>query len=97
MGPSKSEPIAGENTAWVADFTKPGGQAEPLRIRWAWSDGGLWVASGSPRTAFARSRVLYKLYLVRPLSAKADPATESAEADLMKDLLPALQTTLSGQ
>lgn len=95
MGPARSEPLAGENTAWVADFTKPGGQAEALRIRWAWSDGGSWVASGSPRTAFARSRLLYKMYLIRPLPAKNDPTTGPTELDLITELLPALQATLS--
>jgi len=97
MGPVRTEPLTGDHTAWVADFSKPGGQAEPLRIRWAWSDGGAWVASGSPRTSFARSRVLYKMYLVRSLSPKADPAVASAEIDLMKELLPTLQTTLSAR
>lgn len=97
MGPVRTEPLADDQTAWVADFSKPGGQVEPLRIRWAWSDGGAWVASGSPRTSYVRSRLLYKMYVVRPLSPKADPATASAERDLMKELLPALQTVLSAQ
>lgn len=93
MGPAKSEPLAGDHTAWVADFAQPAGQAEPLRIRWAWSDGGSWAAATSQRTAYLRSRVLYKMYVIRPISPKAD-AAGAAELDLMKDLLPALQGIL---
>jgi hypothetical protein len=37
------------------------------------------------------------MYLVRPLSPKADQAVGSAELDLMKELLPTLQATLSAR
>jgi hypothetical protein len=94
MGPVRSEPLTGDHTAWVADFAKPGGQSEPLRIYWAWSDGGTWAASGSPRTSYLRSRVLYKMYLVRPISPKGG-ADDSAAKDLFRELAPALQTIVS--
>ena len=95
MGPAKSEALAAGHAAWVADFAKPGGQSEGLRIRWGWSDGGSWVAASNPRMSFARSPTLYKMYLIRPLSAKKDAPDGSPELDLLKDLFPALQQSLS--
>jgi hypothetical protein len=94
-GPARAEALADGQSVWVADFTRAGPQADALRIRWAWSDGGAWVASGSPRTAFASSPLLYKLYLIRPLHPKTDPADGPTELDLFRDLLPGLQANLS--
>ena len=63
----------------------------PLTNTWAWSDGGDWVAEGSPRTAFAGARVLHKLYVVRPVGAKDDAAADAAEVEFLRAFLPALR------
>ena len=97
MGPSRTEPTSDGNVAWVADFKNSGPQPQTLRIRWAWSTGGAWTASNSPRTEFSRSRVLYKLYLIRSVPTGGDPAENLPELALLRDLLPSLQNALSAQ
>jgi hypothetical protein len=69
---------------YVADFEK---KQERVRVRWAWSTDGTWVAPDSPRWQFARQLarvpVLYKVYVATPLpveenqSAVDDPATKA--------------------
>ncbi len=94
MGPVRAEPVADGATLWQTDFSRgTGAVAETLRVRWAWNDGRGWAASASPRTEFARSPLLYKMYLVRPLPPKADEA--APELALLKELLPALQAATS--
>jgi hypothetical protein len=96
MGPVRAEAIGADQTLWQTDFTRgTGAVVEKIRVRWAWNDGRGWAASGSPRTDFARSPLLYKMYLVRPLPAKADEAAPAHELDLLKQLLPALQAVTS--
>lgn len=92
-GPAQAQPLLDGSSAWVADFKKGGPEPVALRIRWAWNDGRGWTASGSPRTEFARSKVLYKLYLVRPVPHGGDPTPP--ELDLAKELLPALQAVIA--
>lgn len=96
MGPRRTEPLTEGNTAWVADFTKAGPQPETLRIRWAWGTGGGWTAAASPRLQFARERVLYKMYLVRPVPPGGDPAENPPELAFAGEFLPVLQATLAG-
>lgn len=96
MGPVQAEPVGADQGVWQTDFTRTsGGVVEKLRVRWAWNDGRGWVAATSPRTDFARSPLLYKMYLVRQVPAKADEAATAPELDLLKDLLPALQAATS--
>jgi hypothetical protein len=96
MGPVQAEAVGDAAALWQTDFTRgTGATVEKLRVRWAWNDGRGWAASGSPRTDFARSPLLYKMYLVRSLPAKADDATPAPELDLLKQLLPALQAVTS--
>jgi hypothetical protein len=59
-----------------------------VRIRWAWSTDGTWIAPDSPRWQFAKQLnavpVLYKLYVATPLpeldegrTHEDDPATKA--------------------
>jgi hypothetical protein len=91
----KKSPVDG-HTFWVGEFTKSSGPTpEKLRIWWAWSDGGNWTAADSPRTAYAGSKVLYKLYVVHRVGPADDRTSDrSAELDLIKVLLPELQKCL---
>ena len=57
---------------YIADFEKrKAGQLDRVRIRWAWSTDGTWIAPDSPRWQFAKQLnavpVLYKLYIATPL------------------------------
>ncbi len=66
-----------------------------LRIYWAWNASGHWQAPGNPRWTFARSPVLYKLYVVREMEAKGASRQEQDPAvDFMKVFLPALNQAL---
>src|SRR5262245_35692495 len=57
--------VAGEpQEFWTATFAKRD-RAEPesLRLFWAWSDGGPWVAPEEARLVFFHSPALYKMYV----------------------------------
>jgi hypothetical protein len=64
-----------------------------LRIFWSWSTGEKWEAPDSPRLAFARTRVLYKLYVVRPVTKPLRPIDDPATT-LLGQLLPILDNAL---
>ena len=68
-------------TIYVADFEKKTrSKLDRVRVRWAWTTDGTWVAPDRPRWQFAgqlRSPVLYKVYIATPLpDAEGDEAPE---------------------
>jgi hypothetical protein len=74
-GPRKEElELPGGATVefYAADFEKKTAtKADRVRVRWAWSTDGTWIAPDSPRWQFAKQLnavpVLYKLYVATPL------------------------------
>jgi hypothetical protein len=70
---------------------------EQLRIFWSWNAGAGWSVPESPRLAFARSPVLYKLYLIRETSGDEGRLEEDPCVALMRHLLPELQKLLGAQ
>jgi hypothetical protein len=74
-GPAKETlalPGGATATYYIADFEKKNAtKVDRVRIRWAWSTDGTWIAPDSPRWQFAKQLnavpVLYKLYLATPL------------------------------
>jgi hypothetical protein len=91
-GPRKeTAQLPGGATAeiYTADFEKKNAtKVDRVRIRWAWSTDGTWVAPDSPRWQFAKQLnavpVLYKLYVATPLpeldeglTHEDDPATKA--------------------
>jgi hypothetical protein len=91
-GPAKETlALPGGATAayYIADFEKKNAtKVDRVRIRWAWSTDGTWVAPDSPRWQFAKQLnavpVLYKLYVATPLPDleegrvyEDDPATKA--------------------
>jgi hypothetical protein len=86
---------------WTARFDKPGPQPDSLRIFYAWSDGGEWRAppTDAARVIFARSKYLYKLYVIhrRPTTDKTlkDDLTDDPAAKFLDVLLPELRKSLS--
>ena len=95
MGNQKAEPLGDGNTAWASDFTKGGAQPLTLRIRWAWSIGGSWSASESPRVEFARAHVLYKMYLIRTVSPGNSEKDQQQEHEFDAEFLSGLQAVLN--
>lgn len=91
-GPSEVRTLPDGAKGWTATFTKPGPTPDVLRITWAWSEGGDWVAEAAPRTAFAGAPVLHKLYVVRPVAPGDDAAADAAEVEFLREFLPALRT-----
>jgi hypothetical protein len=58
-------------TVYVADFEKKTQtKLDRVRVRWAWSTDGTWIAPDNPRWQFAsqlRAPVIYKVYIATPL------------------------------
>jgi hypothetical protein len=87
-GPRKETvelPDGGTAAFYVADFEKKSAtKADRVRVRWAWSTDGNWVAPDSPRWNFAKQLnavpVLYKLYIATPL-ADGDGEDRAPEDD----------------
>jgi hypothetical protein len=86
-GPKKETlELAGGATVafYVADFEKKNqSKLDRVRVRWAWSTDGTWIAPDSPRWQFAKQLnavpVLYKLYIATPLPETGED--RSAEDD----------------
>jgi Protein of unknown function (DUF3485) len=79
----------------TARFSKQEVVPQPLRIFWAWNDGGPWTAPDNPRWTFAASGYLYKLYVIHGLSSINEPLDVDPCLDFFKVLLPELQRCLS--
>jgi hypothetical protein len=80
---------------WVGRFQKNDVAAPtPLRILYAWTATGTWVAADKPRWTFARERVLYKLYVVRGLSTLDDPLDTDPALEFLRQVIPELNRCL---
>lgn len=74
--------------SYVADFEKKTQtKVDRVRVRWAWTTDGVWIAPDNPRWQFAsqlRAPVLYKVYIATPIpdgegeTAQDDDATTKA-------------------
>lgn len=86
-GPKKETfEVPGGGTAeyYTADFEKKTQtKVDRVRIRWAWSTAGTWVAPDNPRWAFAKQLnsvpVLFKLYLATPLADETEDGKPPAD------------------
>ena len=72
-------------TVYVADFEKKTAtKLDRVRVRWAWTTHGVWVAPDNPRWEFAghlsRGPVLYKVYVATPLPETAGDRTPDDDA-----------------
>lgn len=88
--------IAGraDDSFWHARFSNPR-ESVAFDVYWAWSDGGNWRAAVDPRTEFARSHALCKIYLVCPMTHSVNPARLDPVQRLLIELLPELHRCLS--
>ena len=84
-----------EDEFWTARFDNP--VEQPLRIFYAWSDGGNWSAppSETARVTFARSKYLYKLYVIHHMSRLDEPLEKDPALVFLRVLLPELRKCLS--
>ena len=65
-----------------------------LEISWTWSQDGLtWSAPDNPRYAFARFPAVYKMYVVREISAVTGVGDDTSK-EFLNRLLPELQSSL---
>jgi hypothetical protein len=79
---------------WVRQFQKAQPSPVTLRVFYGWSANGTWEASDSPRLAFARSPVLYKLYVIRDLAVPDEPLAEDPAGELLRALATPLRAIL---
>lgn len=74
---------------WTLQFEskRPGGA--PVRVYYAWSNGGAWEAASAPRFQFAGNRFLYKLQLATQGGGDAGSAEKQQDAGerFLRDLL----------
>jgi Protein of unknown function (DUF3485) len=97
--PIKYTPPTAPGTAstefWTGKFKQAEAGGHELRIFWSWYDGGSWRAPDNPRWEFARLPALYKLYVIRETSGRAERLDDDPAIDLMHHLLPEISRTLS--
>jgi hypothetical protein len=93
--PSKWTPPGVEGVSfWTARFTRPGQEAAPLRVFWAWSSDGAWLAADQPRIEFGSRPALYKLYLVERMTRPDEALEEGGAAEFLRQMLPQLRKSL---
>ncbi len=71
---------------WTLDFTTRNVMATKLRVYYAWSDGGPWQASKSPRYEFAAAPMLYKIQLSTDVPPRVNDETRDAGLDFLEQL-----------
>ena len=65
-----------------------------LRILWAWSATGPWMAPEHPRWTFARHPALFKLYVLRQLPRGDEKLEDDPVVEFIRLLVPELQKAL---
>lgn len=86
------------HTFKVARFVKPGAVVPTqLEIFWSWSrDGVNWQAPENPRLALARSRALYKMYVIREFMPKSRLESVPSCENFIREALPVIRQALPG-
>src|SRR5262249_8482825 len=80
---------------WHVTFLKEGLQSQDqVGVFWAWNSDGHWQAPDNPRWTFARSKALFKLYLIHDVPRSKLPPHKDSTLDLLKELLPKLKECL---
>jgi hypothetical protein len=81
---------------WTGKFKQAEAGGRELRIFWSWNGDGAWRAADNPRWDFGRFPALYKLYVIRETSGRAERLDDDPAADFLRRLLPAASQTLFG-
>ncbi len=67
-----------------------------VRLLWSWGDGRTWSFPERPRIAFAKTPVLYKIYVTRQLLSEDEPLADDPARQFLEDALPQITAALSG-
>jgi hypothetical protein len=65
-----------------------------LRLLWSWGDGPSWSFPDRPRVAFARTPVLYKLYVTREMLSENEPLADDPAVLFLEAALPEVTAAL---
>lgn len=66
-----------------------------IQVLWTFSDDSIWYGPMVPKTAFARSGALYKLYIITEIQPGENPsATTRVGSEFAKEFLPVLNPIL---
>jgi hypothetical protein len=84
----------GAETVWKTAFRMKGIDAQELDVYYAWSPGGHWSATESPRFAYATTPVLYKLQLSSQVHSGSTGNACDPAIQFLTDFLPVLQQYL---
>jgi hypothetical protein len=77
-----------------ADFTRPlGATPEHVRVFWAFSGDGRWLASDLPKLTFGQYASLYKVYVTRKLRRPGESLDNDPCLDFLRVALPRLNDT----
>lgn len=79
-------PAKSESTFWRVDFSTRNPLAESLRVYYAWSRGGSWVASDRPRFEYGAAPMLFKIQLAAPLAPGSDDSHPDPGRIFLEDL-----------
>jgi hypothetical protein len=63
-----------------------------VRLLWSWSDGRSWSFPERPRIAFARTPVLYKIYVTREMLSEDEPIADDPLLSFLETMLPHINT-----
>ncbi len=77
-----------EDEFWAVTFQSTGLDQSMLRVYYAWSSGGDWSATESPRFAFAGKPYLYKIQLAAGLVPGVDLKKNDPCRKFLKDFVP---------
>lgn len=98
LGPQTRQPIEwGDAKAefYTKSFRKESIEGvQSLRVFWAWSEDGKWLAPDHPNMEFAGVRALYKLYLISPIQKRNEQPLESSVMPFAKEFMPLLDRAL---
>jgi Protein of unknown function (DUF3485) len=99
IGPRTRSVVSGCNAEFLTMDAVRTRLTEESRIRlfWAWNAGAGWSAPEEPRLAFARFRVLHKLYVLRDQTNVGEPTREDPCLTFLQVLLPSLDQSLFRQ
>ncbi|MEZ6139249.1 MAG: hypothetical protein R3B84_01640 [Zavarzinella sp.] len=79
---------------YQADFVKTSASnREAVRVLWTWHDGKQWRAPDYPRLTFFRTPIVYKLYIVQPVTE----GMALTETESYRNFVTALATELGQQ
>jgi hypothetical protein len=78
---------------WELYFKANDLEAADIRVMYAWSSGGPWQATESPRFAFAGAPYLYKIQLSGP--PRGEASSFDACSDFLREFLAQLQQRLA--